>query len=459
MKNLPENLLVSNKHAADISGQDVAQALAYCEAYKQFLNTAKTEREAVKAAAKMLEGAGYTVFNPSASYKAGDKVYTINRNKAIMAATIGSNGLQNGARISVAHLDSPRLDLKPNPLYENEELAYFKTHYYGGIRKYQWVAIPLAMHGTVVLKNGEAIDICYGEAENEPCFTITDLLPHLSAVQDKRTLPEGIKGEELNILVGSIPYENKDEKNRIKLETMRIINEKYGFTEADFMRAEIEFVPAFKATDVGFDRSLIGAYGQDDRVCAYTALTAEIATKNPANTTICVLCDKEEIGSDGVSGLAGDFVFHFIADLADVCGENYRRVCEKSCCLSADVNAGFDPSFPQPFEKANTAFLNHGLVLSKYTGARGKSGTSDARAEFMSLITNMLDEAGVVWQVGELGKVDAGGGGTVAKFVANRNIEVVDIGVPVLSMHAPFEVTAKLDIYNLYQAFIAFNQI
>lgn len=455
-KSLAKRLLVENKHSFDLNPGRFEQAAAFCEDYKAFLDAAKTERLAVQAAVLRLEAAGYRSFKRGEPLKAGDKIYMINRERALIAATVGKKAVGQGTRLSIAHIDSPRLDLKPNPLYENEELVYFKTHYYGGVRKYQWVAMPLAMHGVVVTAQGKSVEIHLGEEPGEPGFTITDLLPHLAAEQNKRSLGEGIKGEELNILAGSLPYADEEGKERVKLETLRLLNEKYGITEQDFVRAEIEFVPAYKARDLGFDRSMISAYGQDDRVCAYTALAAEIDTRAPSYTSVCVLTDKEETGSDGNTGLAGEFLFHFLQDLAEAQGEDYRSLLQNSVCLSADVNVALDPTFPDVTERRNTARLNGGLVLTKYTGARGKSGTSDASAEYMGYVTGLLDAAGVAWQVGELGKVDMGGGGTIAKFVANRNIDVVDIGVPVLSMHSPYEVTAKLDVYNAYLAFLAF---
>lgn len=456
-KVLAEQILYKSEHIATREPAQVAQAKDFCEGYKRYLDEGKTEREAVKVTVALLEKAGYVLFVPGKTYDAGSKVYYVNRGKAVIAATIGSQSVEKGVRLSIAHVDSPRLDLKPNPLYEAEQMAYFKTHYYGGVRKYQWVTIPLSMHGTVVKADGSTIDLRLGEEAGEPVFTITDLLPHLSQEQNKRTLADGIRGEELNILTGSLPFEEKDAAEGVKLETMRLIHEQYGFTERDFTRAEIEFVPAFKASDIGFDRSLLGAYGQDDRVCAYTALMAEIDTQKPVQTTVCILCDKEETGSNGNTGLAGDFFVHFLEDLAEMQGANPRRMMEASTCLSADVNAAYDPTFPEPFEKRNTCMVNHGVVITKYTGARGKSSTSDASAEFMGAVTNMLDKAGVAWQTGLLGKVDAGGGGTIAMYVANHNIDVVDVGVPVLSMHAPLEITSKLDVYNTYLAFKAFN--
>lgn len=455
-KQLAEQLLIDPKHLADLHPGMLQKAAAFCGGYKQFLDDGKTEREAAAAAVALLEKAGYIPYEEGKSYPAGAKVYLVNRGRALMAATIGQKSLEEGVRLSIAHIDSPRLDLKPSPLYESDDLAFFKTHYYGGLRKYQWVAVPLSMHGVVVKKDGSMVEVCVGEEAGDPVFCITDLLPHLAAEQSKRTLAEGIKGEELNILVGALPFADPDAQNRVKLETMRILNEKYGITEHDFLRAEIEFVPAHKAADVGFDASLMGGYGQDDRVCAYPALIAEIECKNPAQTTVCVLTDKEETGSDGNTGLSGEYLFHFLESLAEMQKANYRTLLRNSLCLSADVSAAFDPTFPEPFEKQNTCFINRGVALNKYTGGKGKVSTSDASAETMGYFTRLFDRASITWQVGELGKVDAGGGGTIAKFVAARNVDVVDVGVPVLAMHSPFEITSKLDIYSTFLAFKAF---
>ncbi len=453
---LSNTLLHSAQHLADTTPQNIETAMEFCEGYKNFLDNGKTERACNKTALEMLIKAGYKEFKCKTKYKAGDKVYHQNRGKALIAATLGSENLEDGVHITAAHADSPRLDLKPNPLYEADELCYFKTHYYGGIRKYQWGTIPLSMHGVVVKKNGESVEICLGEAPGEAVFTITDLLPHLSQNQNKRPLSEGLKGEELNILVGSYPFSDKEEKSRFKLEVMRLLNEKYGIIERDFARAEIEFVPAHKACDIGFDKSMLGAYGQDDRVCCYTGLMAELAVATPKHTSVFVMADKEEVGSDGVTGLAGDFLFQFLQNLAEGQSAHYNTMLQASQCLSADVHAAFDPNFADVYDKKNTVFLNQGAAFSKYGGARGKSGSSDATAEFMGTITCMLDEKNIPWQLGELGRVDMGGGGTVAKFIAGRNIDTVDIGVPVLSMHSPFEVTAKLDIYNTYEVLKSF---
>ena len=407
----------------------------------------------------MLKEAGYTEFDRTKTYCPGDKIFWNNRGKALAAATIGTLPLEEGLRLNAAHIDSPRLDLKPNPLFEKNEIAYFKPHYYGGIRKYQWSAVPLAMHGVVVKADGEAVTVSIGEEPGDPQFCITDLLPHLSAEQNGRKLGEGIKGEELNIVVGSIPFigeEDEKIKAPVKLMAMKLLHEKYGITEKDFTRAEIEMVPAYKAVDIGLDRSLVGAYGQDDRVCAYTALMAEMETKAPAHTTFTVLADKEEVGSSGNTGLDSDFLLHMIEDLAEAMGAHCNTVLRHSICLSSDVNAAYDPTFAFVYEERNACHINKGCVLTKYTGARGKSGTNDASAETMAEVIRIMDENGVYWQTGELGAVDVGGGGTIAKFAASMEMDVVDLGVPILSMHAPFELASKLDVYNTYRAFHAF---
>ena len=455
-KNNQEELLYAPAHIADERPEDLDAAFAFCEEYKAFLDAAKTEREASAEAVRLLRQAGYIPFEYGKNYAPGTKVYLNNRGKSVIASTIGVRPLSDGVRLAIAHIDSPRLDMKPNPLYEDGGLALFKTHYYGGIRKYQWGATPLSLHGVVYRTDGSCADICIGEDAGDPVFCVTDLLPHLAAEQSKRSLADGLKGEELNIVLGSLPDGEPDDKNRFKRAIMRILNEKYAITEKDFMRAELSAVPAAKAVDVGFDRSMIGSYGHDDRVCAYTALQAEIRTSSPEFTTVCVLTDKEEVGSDGVTGLNSDYLFHFLNDLADMQGVVFRHMLRRSKCLSADVNAAFDPTFPDVMEKNNASYLNRGVCVTKYTGARGKSSTNDASAEMLAFVTNLFDAAGVVWQTGELGKVDAGGGGTIAKYVANRNIDTLDVGVPVLSMHAPFEIVSKLDVYHTYLAFCAF---
>jgi aspartyl aminopeptidase len=457
IKTLKENLFYNRKNGRLKANEETLKnADDYCEGYKAFLDAAKTEREAVEEAVKLAEAKGFVPFVIGQKYNAGDKVYFNNRGKSIAFAVIGKETADKGVNITAAHIDSPRLDLKPNPLYEEVDLALFKTHYYGGIRKYQWVAIPLALHGVFALKDGSQVKVSIGEKDDEPKFVINDLLPHLSAEQDKRTLAGGIKGEELNVLVGSHPFKDDEGSELVKLNILKLLNEKYGITEEDFLSAELEIVPAFKATDLGFDRSLIGAYGQDDRVCAYPALTAILDIDTPEKTALAILADKEEIGSCGNTGLESDFLRFVIGDIAKMQGVDHTVALRNSKCLSADVNAGLDPTFQDVMERRNASMLNYGVVLTKYTGARGKSGTSDASAEFVASVRNMLDSADIIWQTGELGKVDLGGGGTVAMFIANRGVDVVDLGVPVLSMHAPFETTSKLDVYMCYRAMYEF---
>ena len=428
----------------------------FCEGYKEFITEAKTERIFVKKAISFAESNGFSEFDPDKKYNVGDRVYYNNRKRAIILAVIGEEPIKNGVNIAAAHIDSPRLDLKPNPLYEDSDLALLKTHYYGGIRKYQWPVMPLALHGVFAKKDGTVTEVSIGEDENDPCFVVTDLLPHLASEQSKRTLAEGIKGEELNILVGSHPFKDDKESELVKLNILNILKEKYGIKEEDFLSAELEAVPAYKARDIGFDRSLIGAYGHDDRVCAYPALIAALNIKKPKKTAVIVLTDKEEIGSEGNTGLNSSYLKYFIEDLALAENTPVHRVLKNSRCLSADVNAAFDPTFPSVMEKRNASFVNRGVVITKYTGARGKYDTSDASAEYMASIRAMLDNAGICWQIGELGKVDEGGGGTVAKYIASLDVDVVDLGVPVLSMHSPFEVVGKFDVYMAYLAFFEF---
>ncbi len=435
----------------------VADAELFCEGYKSFLNMAKTEREAADFAVAAAIEKGFKKFDRNAKYQPGDKVYLNNRGKAVILAVIGDQPVENGTRIAASHVDAPRLDLKPNPLYEDSEMALFKTHYYGGIKKYQWTTIPLALHGVVIRADGASIPVVIGEDEDEPCFVITDLLPHLAAEQSKRTLGEAIKGEDLNVLIGSYPFKEDEVSDAVKLNILNIIYEKYGIVEADFISAELELVPAFKSRDIGFDRSLIGAYGHDDRVCAYPALMAALnVTEIPEHTVITVLADKEEIGSMGNTGLESSFLKYFVCDLAKTQGGDGFTALANSQCLSADVNAAFDPNYPEVLDRRNAAMINHGAAFTKYTGARGKSGTSDASAEFVGKVRRIMDANNVKWQMAELGKVDLGGGGTVAMYLANLGMDVIDIGVPVLSMHAPFEVVAKYDVYMVYKAIEAF---
>ena len=447
-----KELLYKNKTVADQQPDAIAEANAFCEGYKAFLNAAKTEREAAAYSEQLLKQAGYKPFVPGMALNAGDKVYLINRSKCVLAATIGERSMAEGFHLNIAHIDSPRLDLRPVPLFEKDGLAYFRTHYYGGIRKYQWPTIPLALHGVVCREDGTTVTITIGENDEDPVFTITDLLPHLGREQNQKKLPDAITAENLNVVLGSLPIADADAENRIKLSILGLLNEMYGITERDFVTAEIEIVPAFKARDVGLDRSMIGSYGHDDRVCGYAALKALLnLDKTPAKTAVCVLADKEEIGSDGVTGMQSAAFDTFMEDLCEAQGAALRVCLENSFCLSADVTAAYDPNFGQVFEKKNAAYLNYGIGLCKYTGARGKSGASDASAETVGYVRGIFDRAKVIWQIAELGKVDAGGGGTVAMYMANRNITTLDAGVPVLAMHAPFEVVSKLDCYETYK--------
>ena len=454
---LREKLLNEPKGVKALSQEEIAKADAFCEGYKTFLNASPVEREAVSFSLETVKAKGFTEYDPTAAYKAGDKVYYINRGKGIALAVIGTNGVKNGAKLAIAHIDSPRIDLKPNPLYEANNLGLFKTHYYGGLKKYQWTAIPLTLHGTVVKSDGSKVDIIWGDQPDESCFCITDLLPHLAQEQVTKTMAKAFTGEDLNVLIGSRPYaEAEDEKELVKLNIMSILNEKYGMTEADFLSAELCLVPSFKAKDIGFDRSMIGGYGHDDKVCAYPALMAAIDVETPDSTCITYLCDKEEIGSDGNTGMQSDFLRYFIYDLAKQDGIEGYHAMSKSTCLSADVNAAFDPTYASAFEAKNSCYINGGVVISKYTGHGGKYDTSDASAEYMGQIRLMLEKNDIQWQIGELGRVDLGGGGTIAKYVANMNVDVIDLGVPVLSMHSPFEVVSKTDVYMAYRAFLAF---
>lgn len=424
---------------------------AYCEGYKEYLDAGKTERECVDRTIALAEASGFRPFIRGMELKPGDRIYRTNRGKAIMLAVIGKKSLSEGVNIGAAHIDSPRLDLKQNPLYESDELAFMKTHYYGGIRKYQWVTIPLELHGVIALKSGEVVRVSVGDGEGDPVFTIDDLLPHLGMEQSKKPLAEAIPGENLNILVGSRPLANDEGSDRVKISVLELLNRKYGIVEEDFISAELSAVPAYNAKDVGFDRSMIGSYGHDDRVCAYAALAALLQLETPVRTAVCMLADKEEIGSEGVTGMKSACFDTFMADLCEIQNVPLRVCYEKSFCLSADVTAAYDPNFAEVYEKRNSAFLNYGMGLCKYTGARGKSGASDASAEVVAYVRRILDQANVAWQMAELGKVDAGGGGTVAAYMAERDIDTLDAGVPVLSMHAPFETVGKLDCYMTYK--------
>ena len=450
---LRKALIYDRKNSYDrVDTAELEAMETYCTGYKQFLDAGKTERECVDRTIALAEAASFRAYTRGMAVKPGDKLYRVNRGKAIMLAVMGKKGLENGVNIGAAHIDSPRLDLKQNPLYEADELAFLKTHYYGGIRKYQWVTIPLELHGVIALKSGQVIRVSVGNGEGDPLFTIDDLLPHLGVSQSKKPLGEAIPAESLNILVGSRPLRDDEGSDRVKLSVLELLNRKYGIVEEDFISAELCAVPAFKASDIGFDRSMIGSYGHDDRVCAYAALTALLQLGTPERTAVCMLADKEEIGSEGVSGMKSAAFDTFMEDLC--AGQNVPlRACyEKSFCLSADVTAAYDPNFAEVYEKRNSAFVNYGMGLCKYTGARGKSGASDASAELVAYVRRVLDRAGVTWQMAELGKVDEGGGGTVAMFMAERNIDTIDAGVPVLSMHAPFETVGKLDCYMTFKS-------
>ena len=444
---LKEQLLVSNKNGyTKLTPEQREEMNAYCKRYAAFMDACKTEREATAWTVEVVEKHGFKAITPGMELKPGDKVYKNNRGKSILLAVIGSESLNEGANICAAHVDSPRMDLKPNPLYEDSEVAYFKTHYYGGIKKYQWPTVPLAIHGVVCRKDGSTVTVTVGEDDNDPIFVVSDLLIHLSADQMKKTLAEGIAGEQLNVILGTEPLEGEGSE-LVKLHIMKLLNEKYGIVEEDFRSAELTIVPAGKCREIGFDRSLLGAYGHDDRVCAYAQIEPLLEMGTPKHTAVCILADKEEIGSVGISGMQSQAFDTFMQDLCDATGANLNRCFENSFCLSADVSNAYDPCFPEVSDRRNNSFLNYGVSICKYTGSRGKGGASDASAEAMYHVRKVLDEAGVLWQMATLGKVDQGGGGTVAAYMANRNIVTVDAGVPVLCMHAPMEIVSKLDCY------------
>ena len=449
-------LLYEPAYASDKDAATRQAAAAFSEGYKDFLTRCKTEREVAAYAEEALKAAGYQLYDDRKQYAAGDKIYWIHQGKVVLCGTIGTRSMEDGFHLVIAHIDAPRLDIRPNPLYEAAHFSLLKTHYYGGIRKYQWATMPLAIHGVFTRADGTTVTVQVGEDVGDPAFCITDLLPHLSAEQNKRELSDGIRGEELNILIGSEAVEDEEVKEKVKLQTMILLNEKYGITEKDFTRAELEIVPATPARDIGFDRSMVGGYGQDDRVDAYAALMAEIEVKDPAFTTICVLADKEEIGSYGITGMGSTYTFDWLRQLCRMQGADDIRAFRASLCLSADVTAAYDPTWSSAFEPQNGTYAGRGVAFFKYTGSRGKSGANDASAEQMGYLTRMMDAAGVAWQIGELGRIDLGGGGTVATEVAHSGIAVVDIGVPVLSMHSPFEVVSKNDLYMAYRAFSTF---
>ena len=455
MDELRSKLFYEQKNGYDlIDTEERIKVEDYCKGYMDYLDRSRMEREAVANAIEQAEDLGFVEYVPGMALKAGDKIYKNNRGKALILAVIGKKPLSEGAVIAGAHVDSPRIDLKQVTLYEQDELAYFKTHYYGGIKKYQWVTIPLELHGAVALKSGEVVNVVIGREKDEPKFVITDLLPHLAADQMKKTMAEGFSGEGLNILLGSTPYADEG-KDRVKLAVMSILNDMYGITEEDFLSAELAAVPAFDVCEIGLDRSLIGGYGHDDRVCAYAELRALFDVQDPERTCVCILADKEETGSDGVTGMQSACFDVFMKDLCESQGVALRRCYEKSFCLSADVSNAFDPLYPEVSEKRSESKVNYGMAICKFTGARGKGGTSDASAEVVAYLRRLFERENVVWQMAELGKVDQGGGGTIAKYMANRNIDTIDAGVPVLSMHAPFEVVAKFDCYMTYKGVLA----
>ena len=434
--------------------------IRFSDEYIHFLNRSKTEREATGFITEILDKNGFVNIKDKMILVPGDKVYYVNREKSVYAAIMGNKPVESGLNIIGSHIDSPRLDLKPNPLYEDNGFAYFKTHYYGGVKKYQWTTIPLSIHGVIVKANGEKVTINIGEDESDPIFTITDLLPHLAQEQMEKKLKDGIAGEDLNLLIGSIPIGDEKTTERIRLNVLKILNDKYGITEKDFVSSELELVPAFKARSLGFDRSMVAGYGQDDKICAYTSLRALLDTVTPAKTAVCIFADKEEIGSMGNTGMESHVFDTFISELLNKTNTNRPNLLDKVFCnskmLSADVDAGLDPIYASVSEKNNAAFLGMGVGLNKYTGARGKSGASDANAEFVAQIRNIFESNNIMYQVSELGKVDTGGGGTIAYILANNGVDVIDCGVPVLSMHAPYEVTSKFDVYEAYRAYAAF---
>lgn len=444
--------------------EDLKKLFCFAEEYREFMSKAKTERECAVEIIRLAELSGFRnlddIIKSNAKLKAGDKVYSNNRDKAILLYAIGEEDIENGLTILGAHIDSPRLDLKQNPLYEDSDLALFKTHYYGGIKKYQWVSIPLALHGVIVLENGEKIEVSIGENDNDPVFGISDLLPHLAKDQMKKTLDVGIEGEDLNILVGSIPVKDKDAKERVKKNILNLLNEKYSICEEDFISAELEIVPAGRARDYGLDKSMIMAYGHDDRVCAYTSFRAIAELNNNKRTLACILVDKEEIGSVGASGMHSKFFENTLAEIISL-KEDYsdiklRRCLTNSKMLSSDVSAAYDPNYANVSDKMNTAYLGKGIAFNKYTGARGKSGCNDANPEFIAEIRRIMNKNNITWQTSELGKVDQGGGGTIAYIMSNYNMEVIDCGVPVQNMHAPWEVVSKADLYETYRAYNCF---
>ena len=473
LEDLKKKLFSSKENGwLELNNNTKQDVFSYAKGYINYLNNSKTEREIIATSKKIAEENGFQDIEKIKELKAGDKIYYINHEKSMYLAIIGKDNIENGLNIIGSHADSPRLDLKPNPLYEDSELAFFKTHYYGGIKKYQWTTIPLAIHGVIVKANGEKVEIKIGEDETDPIFTITDLLPHLAQDQMEKKLKNGVEGEDLKLLIGSIPFtcckkeegeNNKKQCNvseKVKLNILNLLNQKYGINESDLLSAELELVPAFKARSLGFDESMVAGYGQDDKVCAYTSLAAMMNLQNVKNTAVCILSDKEEIGSMGNTGMESHMFDFFISEILNKLGINKPNLLDKVFCfskmLSSDVDAGFDPIYAYVSDTANAGYLGRGITLNKYTGARGKSGASDANAEYVAWVRNILEKNEIKYQVSELGKVDIGGGGTIAYILANKGVDVIDCGVPVLSMHAPYEVTSKYDIYSAYKTYEAF---
>ena len=452
IEELKSSLLMAPKNGlTKLSAEEHAEMEEYCRSYAAFMDACKTEREATAWAVAAAEAHGFKPLTPGMKLQPGDKVYHNNRDKSFIMAVIGQESLNSGANITAAHIDSPRMDIKPNPLYEDSEIAYFKTHYYGGIKKYQWATIPLALHGVVYRKDGQVLTITIGEDDSDPILMVSDLLPHLAADQMQKTAAQAITGEQLNVILGTQPLEGEG-SDLVKLNIMKWLNEKYGLIEEDFLSAELTVVPAGRCREVGLDRSLLGAYGHDDRVCAYAEIYPLLTLETPRHTAVCILADKEEIGSVGISGMQSHFFETFMHDLCHATGASMYRCLENSFCLSADVSNAYDPCFPEVHDKRNNSQFNYGVAICKYTGSRGKGGASDASAEAMGHVRSTLDKAGVTWQIATLGKVDQGGGGTVAAYMANRNIVTVDAGVPVLSMHAPMEIVSKFDCYMTMRA-------
>ena len=460
-KELKEKLFKNKKTGWEkITEEELNSIYKFSDEYMYYLNMSKTEKEIIRNSKDILLKNGFVDISEKDVLKPGDKVFYENRGRNIFATVVGEEDLEKGMRIVAAHSDSPRIDLKQNPVYEDTGLAMLKTHYYGGIKKYQWVNIPLSMHGLVVKPDGEKIEINIGEKEEEPIFTISDLLPHLAGEQMKKSGAEVVEGEQLNVLAGSIPYAGDDITEKVKLNILNILNEKYGIREIDFASSEIEMVPAYKAKSTGLDSSMIAGYGQDDKVCCYTSLRAIIDIKKPKYTAVCILTDREEVGFDGISGMQSQIFDTFVLEMLEKTGNtkpsSLNRTYSNTKALSADVDAAYNPNFAYAFEKNNTGYLGKGISLVKYTGARGKSGASEAPAEFVAEVRKIFEDEKVCYQMCELGRVDKGGGGTIALTLANRGMEVLDAGVPVMGMHSPYEITSKIDVYNAFKGYRAF---